>query len=55
MGSDGPNWPGSWKGRHRQVVDAIEINAGFPLAFRIHVPDYQSIAGCSDRSRRAAP
>jgi hypothetical protein len=33
MGSDGPNWPGKLKGRHRQVVDAIEINAGFPLAF----------------------
>jgi hypothetical protein len=32
-GSDGPNWPGKLKGRHRQVVDAIEINAGFPLAF----------------------
>jgi hypothetical protein len=33
MGSDGPNWPGKLKGRHRQVVDAIEINSGFPLAF----------------------
>jgi len=31
--SDGPNWPGSLKGRHRQVVDAYEPNAGFPLAF----------------------
>ena len=31
--SDGPNWPGTLKGRHRQVVDAYEPNAGFPLAF----------------------
>ena len=31
--SDGPNWPGSLKGRHRQVVDAYEVNSGFPLAF----------------------
>jgi hypothetical protein len=31
--SDGPAWPGTLKGRHRQVVDAYEVNAGFPLAF----------------------
>src|SRR5258708_34651473 len=31
--SDGPDWPGALKGRHRQVVDAYEVNAGFPLAF----------------------
>ena len=31
--ADGPAWPGNLKGRHRQVVDAIEINSGFPLAF----------------------
>ncbi|HEY6259492.1 MAG TPA: hypothetical protein VIY51_27240 [Xanthobacteraceae bacterium] len=31
--SDGPNWPGNLPGRHRQVVDAYEANAGFPLAF----------------------
>jgi intracellular sulfur oxidation DsrE/DsrF family protein len=31
--NDGPDWPGRLKGRHRQVVDAIEINDGFPLAF----------------------
>ena len=30
---DGPNWPGALPGRHRQVVDAYEANAGFPLAF----------------------
>jgi hypothetical protein len=30
---DGPNWPGALQGRHRQVVDAYEANAGFPLAF----------------------
>jgi hypothetical protein len=30
---DGPNWPGTLPGRHRQVVDAYEANAGFPLAF----------------------
>ena len=32
-GSSGPNWPGALKGRHRQVVDAYEVNSGFPLAF----------------------
>jgi hypothetical protein len=31
--SDGPNWPGTLKGRHRQIVDAYEANSGFPLAF----------------------
>jgi hypothetical protein len=31
--SDGPDWPGALKGRHRQVVDAYDANAGFPLAF----------------------
>jgi hypothetical protein len=31
--ADGPNWPGLLKGRHRQVVDAYEVNSGFPLAF----------------------
>jgi hypothetical protein len=31
--SDGPDWPGKLKGRHRQVVDAYEVNDGFPLAF----------------------
>ena len=30
---DGPNWPGTLQGRHRQVVDAYEVNAGFPLVF----------------------
>jgi hypothetical protein len=30
---DGPNWPGTLPGRHRQVVDAYEVNSGFPLAF----------------------
>ena len=30
---DGPNWPGALQGRHRQVVDAYDANAGFPLAF----------------------
>src|SRR5215475_14253641 len=28
---DGPNWPGALKGRHRQLVDAYEINDGVPL------------------------
>src|ERR1019366_895095 len=32
-GSDGPHWPGKLKGRHRQVVDAYGVNAGFPLVF----------------------
>ena len=31
--SDGPDWPGPLKGRHRQVVDAYEANSGFPLTF----------------------
>jgi hypothetical protein len=31
--ANGPNWPGKLAGRHRQVVDAYEINSGFPLAF----------------------
>jgi hypothetical protein len=31
--SDGPLWPGKLRGRHRQVVDAYEINDGHPLAF----------------------
>lgn len=31
--TDGPNWPGTLKGRHKQVVDAYEPNSGFPLAF----------------------
>jgi len=30
---DGPDWPGTLKGRHRQVVDAYAPNDGFPLAF----------------------
>jgi hypothetical protein len=30
---DGLKWPGTLQGRHRQVVDAYEVNAGFPLAF----------------------
>ena len=29
----GPNWPGVLTGAHRQVVDAYEVNSGFPLAF----------------------
>lgn len=31
--SDGPNWPGVLKGRHRQVVDGYEFSEGNPLAF----------------------
>jgi hypothetical protein len=31
--SGGPDWPGALKGRHKQVVDAYEVNSGFPLAF----------------------
>jgi hypothetical protein len=27
------DWPGKLSGRHRQLVDAYEINSGFPLAF----------------------
>lgn len=31
--SDGSSWPGVLKGRHRQLVDAYEVNGGFPLGF----------------------
>jgi hypothetical protein len=31
--SDGPNWPGTLKGRHRQVFDIYDINEGSPLGF----------------------
>jgi hypothetical protein len=31
--SDGPNWPGALQGRHKQVVDGVEINSGLPLTF----------------------
>jgi hypothetical protein len=30
---DGPNWPGTLKGRHKQVFDVYGINDGFPLGF----------------------
>jgi hypothetical protein len=30
---EGSDWPGTLQGRHRQVVDAYEVNSGFPLAF----------------------
>jgi hypothetical protein len=31
--SDGPDWPGMLKGRHRQLFDVYGINEGFPLGF----------------------
>jgi len=31
--SDGPDWPGVLKGRHKQVFDVYGINNGFPLGF----------------------
>ena len=31
--SDGPDWPGQLKGRHKQVFDIYTINDGFPLGF----------------------
>jgi hypothetical protein len=30
---DGPNWPGKLRGRHRQMVDAYDVNNGSPLEF----------------------
>src|SRR6476646_10557238 len=33
IASNGSDWPGTLKGRHRQVVDAYAPNDGFPLAF----------------------
>lgn len=32
-GDDGPNWPGKLKGRHHQVIDAYNVNDGWPLIF----------------------
>jgi hypothetical protein len=32
-GAEGPDWPGTLKGRHRQVFDVYDINDGFPLGF----------------------
>jgi hypothetical protein len=31
--SDGPDWPGKLKGRHKQIVDGYAINEGSPLLF----------------------
>jgi hypothetical protein len=31
--TDGPDWPGKLKGRHRQLFDVYHINDGFPLGF----------------------
>ena len=31
--SDGLDWPGTLKGRHRQLFDVYDINDGFPLGF----------------------
>lgn len=31
--SDGLDWPGTLKGRHRQVFDIYDMNEGFPLGF----------------------
>jgi hypothetical protein len=31
--SDGPDWPGTLKGRHRQVFDIYDMNEGYPLGF----------------------
>jgi hypothetical protein len=32
-GADGLEWPGTLKGRHKQVFDVYDINEGFPLGF----------------------
>src|SRR5262249_4525253 len=32
-GGDGPDWPGTLKGRHKQVFDVYGINGGSPLGF----------------------
>jgi len=31
--SDGPDWPGTLKGRHKQLFDVYSINGGSPLGF----------------------
>ena len=46
---DGPDWPGTLKGRHRQVVDAYAPNDGFPLAFCLYV---RGDKRASERRRR---
>ena len=55
---DGPNWPGPLKGRHRQLVDAYEINDGTPLEWAYTFLATNSVARCGhrrgDRGRRAA-
>ncbi|PPQ29942.1 hypothetical protein [Rhodopila globiformis] len=33
--ADNTDWPGKLTGRHRQLVDAYGINAGFPLAYAL--------------------
>jgi hypothetical protein len=33
IASDGPDWPGQLKTRHRQLFDIYDINGGFPLGF----------------------
>ena len=33
--ADSADWPGKLKGDHRQVVDAVESNGGFPLVFAL--------------------
>src|SRR3981189_194680 len=30
---DGPDWPGTLKGRHKQLFDVYSINEGFPVGF----------------------
>jgi hypothetical protein len=31
--AEGPDWPGTLKGRHKQLFDVYDINEGFPLGF----------------------
>lgn len=47
---DGLDWPGTLKGRHRQVVDAYAPNDGYPLAFA-----YSFVAANGPRSASLVP
>jgi hypothetical protein len=51
--SDGPDWPGSLKGRHRQLVDAYQVNAGAPLEFAYTFLDTNQALGAGSVSASA--
>ncbi len=44
-----PDWPGTLKGRHRQLVDAYAINDGAPLGFAYTFLATNDAIGASDK------